>query len=120
MRQTFISILVTLALGLVACGQGEASPTPEEDTTAATDGATAQTCEEAFAQVDPDDAAEAIEQSGEALDDTIAACDAEEWMQQAGEAFGITDEEAQTFVEGRCRANPELAHLDACAAPEAT
>ncbi len=121
MVRTTTAAVAALVLALAGCGQDTGqTPTADADTPAATGngGGAAQTCEEAFAQVDPDDAAEAIEQSSEALDDTIRACDSvEAWMEEAGSAFGVTEEEGREFIGARCQANPELAHIDACAEP---
>ncbi len=73
MMRSFGILAVMLALSLAGCAAGNgATPTPTEDAGAA------MTCDQAFAQIDAEDAAEAIEEAGDALDATIEACDSAE------------------------------------------
>ena len=120
----FPTVIATIALMLAACGQDAGEPGTDGNGAATDGGDTALSCEQAFAQIDTDDAMEAVEQSGDALDDTIEACNSvEEWVDAAGAALGITEADSLAFVEGRCRANPELAHVGPCAgfsSPEPT
>ena len=73
-------------------------------------------CAEAFGELNAEVVTQAFEEDSDALDHSIAACDSvEEWQTFATEIAGdIPADEQLTFLEGRCRANPELANVNAC------
>ena len=74
-------------------------------------------CAEAFGELNAEIVTQAFEEDSDALDRSIAACDSvEEWQTFATELVGdaVPADEQLTFIEGRCRANPELANVNAC------
>ena len=74
-------------------------------------------CAEAFGELNAEVVTQAFEEDSDALDRSIAACDSvEEWQTFATEIVGdaVPADEQLTFLEGRCRANPELANVNAC------
>ncbi len=102
------------ALLLAACsGAGNVTTSPDESN------ATATTCSEAFASLSQDQLNDLqnLDQASATLDETLSACDSvDQWVAQAILAVpDLSDADALAFLEGRCRANPELAHLNACA-----
>ena len=104
---------VVLALIVAGCSNeaGGASAA------ASSEGGQAPTgCAEAFGELNAEIVAQAFEENSDALDHSIAACDSvEEWQTFATEIAGdIPADEQLTFIEGRCRANPELANVNAC------
>jgi hypothetical protein len=78
----------------------------------------AMTCEDAVAALDPTVLAEmaTLDAASDALDDTIANCaSVTDWETAVGDALPLLDlGSAETFLSGRCAANPTLADTPIC------
>lgn len=116
---------IVAALLLVACGDGGCAASGRSDTesqaataaSAQADGSQEAGCAAAFGDLTAEEATAAVEEGSDELDRTVMACDSvEEWQTYYTELVGdsVSAAEQLTFIEGRCRANPELARVNAC------
>ena len=115
-----LGVWMVIAMMLAACGDGSAAasePATADNGGAAESGAAEVGCAAAFDDLTAEDVVETVEGDGEELDRTIMACDTvEEWQTYFTQVTGgeVSAADQLTFIEGRCRANPELANVNAC------
>ena len=106
-----------MILALIVAGCSNEAGGESADASVADGGDAPTGCAEAFGELNAEVVTQAFEEDSDALDRSIAACDSvEEWQTFATEIVGdaIPADEQLTFLEGRCRANPELANVNAC------